>query len=222
MWQTLMDLLPDLRAGYFEIRDILSLGTAGLGSYLAWLAIRVGRAQKQMGLEQIEIAKRQEALDIKAMQIAERQAAIVEKQNQIFEDQLGRKAELEVVIEHSRIVGTQKVYALAIQNSGKRKAHGFYWSVYIPAEALPFIAMEFGSASPQRCCTLRTHEGKQYSFCTWYETGVVFSGQKTGFGQITIVTAKPDTFFKMGWAVTCDDGDFPRPGQVGHVEVPLH
>jgi hypothetical protein len=38
MWRALMDWLPDLRVGAFEIRDLVSLVVGGLGAFLAYLA----------------------------------------------------------------------------------------------------------------------------------------------------------------------------------------
>jgi hypothetical protein len=88
MWQQLMDLLPDLHVGAFELRDLFGLVMAGLGAVLAWRSIQLGKEQKRIGLEQADIAKRQEQLDIEQSKIAKRQAELLEGQNKIFEEQL--------------------------------------------------------------------------------------------------------------------------------------
>src|SRR5688572_9558231 len=68
MWQALMDWLPDVRVGTFEIRDLVSLVVGSLGAFLAYLAIKLGKEQ----------------------------AKIAERQFQIQEVQAGRQAELKV------------------------------------------------------------------------------------------------------------------------------
>src|SRR5688572_17134435 len=65
MWQALMDWLPDLKVGAFELRDVLSLGMAVLGAYLAWLAIRMGKKQASIVEMQHQIVTRQLGRDIK-------------------------------------------------------------------------------------------------------------------------------------------------------------
>ena len=57
MWQALMDWLPDLRVGTFEVREFANVVIAGLGAYLALLAIRMGRRQEAIAKRQAEIAE---------------------------------------------------------------------------------------------------------------------------------------------------------------------
>lgn len=57
MWKWLMDALPDLKQGTFEVRDLLNLLMTGLGAYLAWRAIQMGREQTLTAKRQTEIAE---------------------------------------------------------------------------------------------------------------------------------------------------------------------
>jgi hypothetical protein len=48
MWQRLMDWLPDLRVGVFEVRDFVSLGLAVVGAWLAYLATTIAAKQDRL------------------------------------------------------------------------------------------------------------------------------------------------------------------------------
>src|SRR5687768_13481043 len=62
MWQALMDWLPDVHIGTFEIRDLANLIVATVGLVLAGYAVRMGREQGRIAKRQAEIAERQDAL----------------------------------------------------------------------------------------------------------------------------------------------------------------
>lgn len=50
-----MEWLPDLRVGTFEIRDLLGLVMTVVATYLAWLAIKMGREQDAVTAKQMEL-----------------------------------------------------------------------------------------------------------------------------------------------------------------------
>jgi hypothetical protein len=54
-----MDLLPDLKAGSFEIRDLLGIGMTALGSLLAFLSTRLGKRQVEIAAFQKEVLQQQ-------------------------------------------------------------------------------------------------------------------------------------------------------------------
>lgn len=76
MWQRFLDWLPDLQVGAFEVRDLLALTVGSLGVLLAYLAIKLGRAQAN---------------------ISARQAAIAENQYRIQMIQLGQQPAIELI-----------------------------------------------------------------------------------------------------------------------------
>jgi hypothetical protein len=59
MWHQLTDWLPTVHVGSFELRDIVSLIVAGVGAYLAWLAIKLGRSQAKIAALQHEMLRQQ-------------------------------------------------------------------------------------------------------------------------------------------------------------------
>src|SRR5688572_5372644 len=106
MWQALVDLLPDLKVGAFELRDVANLIVGVLGVILAYLAIRMGQ----------------------------RQAAIAEMQHKIWETEQAKQTDLRVIVTGQDRQWDQQtsdygdsIVKLSVHNGGNRSADGFYW-----------------------------------------------------------------------------------------------
>jgi hypothetical protein len=211
MWDWLMDWLPDLRVGAFEIRDLLSLGMAALGAYLAWLAIKMGRAQKRLGEEQKAIAERQERLDIEQASIARRLAEITEVQHRLMMDQAARKPRVEVAFGGIEKMGTHNEFPLLALNLGDKPVPGFHFSVAVPQA--PFIRVLEGIDGGEMV-------GKDYEYVedfaerTRHFSGFcnepLFSkGASVQFARVIVdyTTVPPDTdmLVDMRWSVVAEN-----------------
>ena len=126
--QWLLDLLPDWgwRTGFEAFRDLLSLGIAGLGAYLASEAIRLGKQQKQLATDQGRIAAIQ--------------GQIVLKQDERLEKELARRAKLEVFLR--RESQDPFKWELCVRNRGDRSADQFYWDFLFPQRLNTQIRLE--------------------------------------------------------------------------------
>ena len=78
MWNWVVQHLPDVRPGTFEIRDFANLAIGILAAVLAYIAIRMSKRQER---------------------IAEMQANIAEKQDRIMREQLAKRPALSVVVD---------------------------------------------------------------------------------------------------------------------------
>src|SRR5688572_26505256 len=119
MWQVLMDWLPDLRVGTFEIRDLASLIVAGLGAFLAYLAIKLGKEQAA---------------------IAKRQGEITEQQYQMQAVSAEREATVDVYFDDD----VDYDGAVKVRNMGiaPLKIESFVIVIYVGKDTVEFIAAE--------------------------------------------------------------------------------
>ena len=136
MRQRLVDWLASLTYGEIlgGLRDVLSVGMAALGAYLAFLAIKLGKEQTRIGREQTEIAKRQEALDVEQGLIAKRQAEIAETQHRVLQEQLSRKADLEMELVHDVSTPIETGIKLRVKNKGLQVSSGVLLELLRPAD----------------------------------------------------------------------------------------
>jgi hypothetical protein len=194
VWQTLLEWLPDLTAGTFEIRDALNLLMTGVGAGLAAWAIVLGRRQARL---------------------AERQAAIVEAQNAIFEQQLAKRSEL-------RLFGARHSYGsmvvlptIQVENVGTKSTDGFYWGVYIPRSLRGFVSFadESGEEVAGRFTPLAEDE-----LCDGqdgYHTNRLFPFGPVEVTRLYIRTHKRTDDFTIKWRLVGDDGPVPSHRSYG-------
>src|SRR5262245_59233406 len=113
------------------VRDVLSVGLAALGSWLAWLSIKMGREQDAVTARQMAIMESLRDLEAK-------QAATAEKQHALVSMEMARRPDLAMRV--ARATGGRNGVAkivLAIRNNGDRLASNAYWYVML-AESMPF------------------------------------------------------------------------------------
>jgi hypothetical protein len=99
MWNRLMDWLPDLSLG--DALQVL-VGTVGLivggiGTWLAWKAIQMGREQDKFTQRQMEIIEEQKKLLEEQAKTQKRQVEIAEIQHRIELARAGREENMEVL-----------------------------------------------------------------------------------------------------------------------------
>jgi hypothetical protein len=190
------------------VRDGVSLGLAALGTFLAYLAIKLGK-------EQAKIAEKQTAL-------AEKQAAITEKQDRIMQDQLAKRAVLQLTIPLTglHVSGQMYRYPVYVENSGNKTALGLRWNLYIPVEH-----------SRDDECQLEIHDKQRAPFPVGLdergnEMFVDYSGffsqpvhrrQAVEIGYLLLKGSIANQF-KMYWTVDAEDGSFPEGEAFGEIE----
>lgn len=76
------------------VRDLLSVGLAGLGAYLAWLSIQMGREQDVITAKQIEIMRELAKTESLQASAIERLLAITDEQLKITHRQLGATSDV--------------------------------------------------------------------------------------------------------------------------------
>src|ERR1044072_8385762 len=104
MWQL-------VEAGAPVVRDVLSLAIGGLGVFLAYLAIKLGKEQAQ---------------------IADKQTAIAEKQDRIMHEQLARRAVICMSITQGiPIADGRTLCRVYVHNNGTRGITGYKWEFMI-------------------------------------------------------------------------------------------
>jgi hypothetical protein len=139
MWGFLMEILPDLTAGAFEARDLLSLVMAGLGAYLAWQAIKVGREQVASAKRQEGLAEQMKAMSEEQAGIAREQAAIVKAQHEVMQQQFAQRSLLAVVCdpEDQDQSSKDEYYKIPVyvRNDGKLSVQEFTWFIFGPIAA---------------------------------------------------------------------------------------
>jgi hypothetical protein len=121
MWRALMDWLPDLRVGAFEIRDLVSLVVGGLGAFLAYLAIKPGKEQAA---------------------ISKRPAEIAETQHQILQEQLARRAVADMSITQGIPIRDGRVLArVYVENNGSKSISEYNWEFIVPEEYRDYLTI---------------------------------------------------------------------------------
>lgn len=215
MWQPFLDWLPDLKVGTFEIRDLASLIIGGLGAFLAYLAIKLGKEQAKGG-------KRLEKLtaDLAAFQF--RLKEISEQQHEYLWEQIRRKAILSLT--HKRMYPDSGVldvtvnYVVQVTNTGNKICREFLWSLALPQSALPFLVFPKG---------VEIHDSLDGTFPVRRIEGVF---AKTLFpGQTSVVTSfkvqraalleKDSESLQILWSILSDDGRFPSDTTYGNFEI---
>jgi hypothetical protein len=202
MWQAFMDWLPDLRVGAFEIRDVLSLGMTGLGAYLAWQAIKMGREQSRIAQEQADIAKRQ--------------AAIVENQDHILREQLAKKTDLRVSSGSQKQIpkadqSNETLITLTVRNGGNKIADGFYWELMVPDELCCKVELtNDGGAAPGQ---LAAGESGVFNKLSGHYTDKLFPTSRVEIGKLAVDCEHPATErFWIEWRIGSEDGGVPAEG----------
>lgn len=172
------------------VRDVLSLGLAGLGAYLAHLAIKMGREQ---GV------------------IAKRQGEIAETQHQIMLEQLARKANLEIFLVGPSVRDGYDVYPLMAINSGSKPVNSFHYEIWVDDQ--PFIRVLEGREGkelsgeqymniPDGTKESRQHTG-MYQLPLFRGTPVQFV---TLIIDYTTVPPDMDMHLDVRWVVVSEDG----------------
>ena len=220
MWKGLLDLLPDWgwTAPFVVVRDILSLGLAALGSYLAWRAIKMGDVQTRIGHEQMEIAKRQEALDIEQGKIAKRQAEIAENQHQILQEQVAKKTDLRMMVQgvnrqFSSNKDLRSTIRFHVHNGGNKSADGFYWELLIPEDIAHWV--EFVDEDGQKLKTKISHqsETEHYQKLDGHYTHKLWGFTGLEIARISFDTRLPKlNEFTLKWRIRAEDGMVPPEG----------
>jgi hypothetical protein len=190
MWQTLMDWLPDLHVGTFEIRDLLNLVMTGLGAYLAWLAIKMGRKQTE----------------------------IAEKQHAIWEAEMAKKTDLRVLAPSQKLAFNkdleymETIVKFKVHNGGNKTAEVFFWEVLIPEDLCSSI--EFIHQDGTRYSGTITHLSatEHYSRDSGH-----YSDRLSPFSGIDVTTIavprSPKTHrFKIRWRIRGEEGMVPPVG----------
>ena len=135
------------------VRDVLSLGLAALGSYLAWRAITMGEDQDLITARQVDIAQGQEKLLEELKELEKRQAEIAEKQHALLEKQASKRGRLVLFTPRyarPRWVGGEEEYDIWVKNDGDKATSGF-WSFGLPkgaGRALRFTATPGSRSMP--------------------------------------------------------------------------
>ena len=231
MLQWLLNLLPDWgwRTGFEILRDLLSLGMAGLGAYLAYLAIKMGRRQTaigeeqtRIGTEQMAIALRQEALDIEQGNIAKRQAEIAEVQHGLLEKQLATQPLVEVMVvgmlqrAHLDGSGRQVLLTLAARNNGSRVAEGFFWEIRFPARderVLKFATSLWGVDE----YGAEVKDGVMFWLKKDFYDKKLFAGTHVDVARI-LVEAEGLTERVVLWKVQGENGEHPKD-EYGEISI---
>jgi hypothetical protein len=202
MWRALMDWLPDLRVGTFEIRDLVSLVVGGLGAFLAYLAIKLGKDQAA---------------------ISKRQAEIAETQHRILQEQLARRAVADVSITQGIPIRDGRVLArVYVENKGSKSISEYNWEFIVPEEyrdyltiALPPGAieeLELQAVAGQVCKIYRGHRKEPvYPNIMSELLTITWAGLRPEWGNLV-----------FWWKVFCEDGSFPNPKDFGCLNIKLY
>jgi hypothetical protein len=172
-----------LRMRLYEIvRDVLSLLLAALASYLAWLAIRMGK----------------------------RQGEIAEMQHQIMQEQLAKKGELQVFLVGPDVREGFNVYPMMAVNGGRKTVAGFHWDIWI--SDMTFVRVLDGregrEIAGEPCVTVGQWE-EQSRKCGGFYQVPVFYGTPVQFATVlidyTVVPADTDHHVSVQWIATTED-----------------
>jgi hypothetical protein len=228
-WHALMEWLPDLRVGTFEIRDVLNLLMTGLGAALAGMAIRMGSKQSRIGREQMAIALRQEALDVQQMEIAKRQGEIAERQHKVLEDQLDRRVNLVMSLSPAPLENPDlERWNVVVVNNGNRTARDFHWELYVPWDLR--LHHELRASMVQRDVPMFLDQSERpYFQISGHVAMPVHPKRRLNLGHVTFPSVEPtedidkpspdaiDVQFR--WLIDAEDGLFPSGDGYGTMSV---
>jgi hypothetical protein len=115
------------------LRDLLSVGLAALGSWLAWLAIRMGRENEAVTGKQTALAESMNGLLGRVAELEAKQATMLERQHEVFERELSKRAVLKLLVPIAPMARADgpTTYELFIINDGDKPEAG-YWFVGVP------------------------------------------------------------------------------------------
>ena len=174
-------------------RDIASLVLGGLGAYLAYLAIKMGREQGR---------------------IAARQADIAETQHRIMLEQMAARPDLACEIRRNTDdAADAEDFLLVIANRGNKIARDITYKIACPGFAWEQLDVRMTVGQP----------GRQLFGDTWiWALGGTIERPLFPSDFVTIVgfsVSRPDdnpVYFN--WRVACDGGTFPSdPNDLGSV-----
>lgn len=227
LWNGLMWLLPDLtpKETFEAVRDLLSLGIAALGSYLAYLAIRMGRRQTALGEEQKAIALRQEALDIEQGKIARRQGEIAEEQQKVTSEQhalvmqqVAQRGKLSVIFEPLTLQYAESVVFnvdVYIRNDGWLRVDDCTWSIFGQFEDMTDSVGQRNMGE--------SIEGTHKGGWTGRFSDTVSSGQ---LQKIGILRARKrwvrEDGLDLWWFIDTPTQRFPEDKPFGHIKIGIN
>lgn len=215
-----LDLLPDWgwRLGFEALRDFLSVGIAGLGAYLAYLAISLGREQTRIGREQVEIAKRQEALDLEQARITKRQGEIAELQHQMIANQLRVRAVLRVsAVFHDDADGTGR-YGFQLANDGNTTANDLRYELETPEGLRQRIGLDFATTGRTTNSLTSLHERDGVVVFSQNLVGGLRPGESVKVLEIARIESLTLKDVPIRWRAFSSAGAFPQSGEF----TPLH
>ena len=221
-WGSLKDALWNWFAFWGPVfRDVLSVVLAAVGALLAFQAIRMGKRQESIALEQGAIAKRQ--------------ADIAEKQHQIELEQLAKRAVLSLqtggsssaFTDDTRTVHLQ-TFTVCIVNSGTRTARDIYWQISAPyiARCKPAFEALAGNVDVKEDVVYEFPDDieglehapfpDEFPALTGRCVGPIYPDQQVECAVISV--AIPHADFQKAklehcdYFLACDDGRFPAEG----------
>jgi hypothetical protein len=192
MQQALLEWLPDLRAGTIEIRDLVNLVVGGLATYLAYLAIRMGREQSRTAFRQAEIA---------------------EVQHRIMQEQLAKAVKLRVRCDTAQTHhAPETIIPVEVFNDGNKTARGFFWEVlFSDALAGNVRLVDVEGKSVASIAGIVASDGACYDQYDGHGEEALFPGSSVQIGNIRVNTSSV-TQFTMLWRIRFEDGCEPTNG----------
>jgi hypothetical protein len=188
IWRSLMNMLPDLKSGTFEVRDLLNLFMTALGAYLAWQAIKMGREQSV---------------------IARRQGEIAEAQHAIMQQQLTKVPKLKFE-SHGQFKDEGLVeLTVIIKNRGRGIAEDCYWEILLPYNTSehPFLAPL--SSLHNHLVGYKNHVYRAYGK---HYQAKIFPDTEMQILTVVVGLAQLREGFKILWRIECEDKRFPEEG----------
>jgi len=188
-----MDWLPDLKVGTIEIRDLVSLVVGGLGVFLAYLAIKLGKEQAK---------------------IAEKQTGIAEKQDRIMQEQLDKRTELSIALINPQAHGEGHRYDVAVLNEGSRSAMtGLYWHLYLPAGREGGEWNAAIEANHSRVVT--AIDVVDQAHFKGFLQSPIFPTRHVSMGTVIFTNVASPLLIR--WSIIAEDGKFPRVQEYGTI-----
>jgi hypothetical protein len=209
----LWDALPDVFSPewFAAVRDLLSVGLAALGAWLAWLSIKMGREQDAVTVKQMDLMEGQKDLLAELKALEAKQADIAEVQHRMVMEQAARRASLTLADRPMSNDGSKVHLALAIKNGGQSAAEGIYWHVFVDATVDAEVDFQFRRISE------RVVEGDVVHY-RGFADQPIFPTRSVNICSPVIGIARLNQC-EIRWQLVCRDGVFPADGQHGAIRV---
>ena len=225
MWHALPDVFsPDWFAA---VRDVLSVGLAALGAWLAWKSIRMSEANEAVTAKQMDLMAGQKELLAELKALEGKQAEIAEAQHRLVVEDRSRKVALEAQrVESSsgwHDDATHKYeHSIYVANGGDRVTREVHWKIRIPHH---FVNVTMSAAPGNTVLrhggTFEVHDEKTMDIEEFTELsgrydGPVYPDQQVRVAELVQLLPHPigagDKLDELQWALECAEGRYPASG----------